>query len=53
MKERFMGMVQTVWSGTGQFLDTYYGRKTEETTNTPANCFRSLYDEIQKLANLK
>jgi len=49
MKERFMGIVQTVWSGTGQFLDSYYGRRKEDNTNTPANCFRALFDEIDKL----
>ncbi len=49
MKERFLGMVQTVWSGSNQFLDTYYGRRKEEGSNTPANCFRALYDEIGRL----
>lgn len=49
MKERFMGMVQTVWSGTRQFLDAYYGRRTEEGENTPVNCFKALYGEIGRL----
>src|SRR4030042_750515 len=49
MKERFMGMVQTVWSGTGQFLDAFYGRRTDEGENTPVKCFRALFDEINKL----
>lgn len=49
MKDRFKGMVQTVWSGTGQFLDTYYNRKPDENKNNPANCFRALYDEIFRL----
>jgi hypothetical protein len=49
MKERFMGMVQTIWSGAGQFLDAYYGRRPEEDENTPAKCFRALFDEINKL----
>jgi len=49
MKERFLGMVQTVWSGAGQFLDSYYGRKKDEGTNTDVNCFIALYGEIQKL----
>ena len=30
MKDRFMGMVQTVWSEAGQFLDSFYGRRTGE-----------------------
>ena len=50
MKKRFLGLVQTVWSGSSQSLDTYYGRRTEEDNNTPANCFRALYGEIIKLA---
>jgi len=49
MKERFMGMVQTVWSGAGQFLDSYYGRRKEDGKNTPVNCFKALYGEILKL----
>lgn len=49
MKERFMGMVQTVWSGTGQFLDSYYGRRKEEGKNTAVNCFKALYTEIGKM----
>lgn len=51
MKERFMGMVQTVWSGTDQFLDSYYGRRVEDTENTPVSCFKALFLEIDKLAN--
>lgn len=52
MKERFMGMVQTVWSGTGQFLDTFYGRRTEEGEDTPVKCFRALFEEINKLPHI-
>jgi hypothetical protein len=48
MKDRFMGMVQTVWSGTGQFLDSFYGKEPENNTNTDANCFRTLYNELNK-----
>jgi hypothetical protein len=53
MRDRFLGMVQTVWSGTGQFLDSFYRRKPENAVNTPVNCFKSLYDEIQKMSALK
>jgi hypothetical protein len=42
-------MVQTVWSGAGQFLDSYYGRRAEQGDDTPAKCFRALFDEINKL----
>jgi hypothetical protein len=49
MKERFQGMLQTVWSGAGQFMDEYYGRKTDlkETKNTQTNCFKELFKEIE------
>ena len=53
MKDHFMGMVQTVWSGAGQFLDNFYERRKEGAENTPVNCFIALYDEIQKMAALK
>jgi hypothetical protein len=46
-------MVQTVWSGAGQFLDSFYGRRTETNVNTPVNCFKALFDEIQKSAEIK
>ena len=50
MKERFQGMMQTVWSGAEQFMDEYYGRKTESAPNglSQANCFKTLFDEINK-----
>jgi len=50
MEERFMGMVQTVWSGASQFLDSFYGRRKENAANTPVNCFKVLYEEILKIA---
>ena len=53
MKERFLGMVQTVWSGTGPFLDSYYGRRPEDSPNSPVKCFKALYDEIERLAGTK
>ena len=53
MKEHFIGMIQTIWSGAGQFLDSYYGRRTENGTDTQVNCFKALFDEIQKLADSK
>ena len=34
MKDRYLGMVQTIWSGAGQFLDNYYGRKPENPENS-------------------
>jgi hypothetical protein len=48
MKVRFSGMMQTVWSDAGSFLDEFYGRKKQESENTPTNCFKALYTEILK-----
>jgi len=53
MKDHFMGMVQTVWSGAGQFLDSFYGRKTGKDENSEVSCFRSLCDEMKKSSDLK
>ena len=51
MKERFQGMVQTVWSGAGQFMDEFYGRKTDAKAgeNTQTQCFKALFGEIEKI----
>lgn len=51
MKERYMGMMQTVWSGPTGFLDGFYGRKptTEGGENTAWNTFRTMYNKINAL----
>jgi hypothetical protein len=53
MKTRLQGMMQTVWSDAGSFMDEYYGRKTEAKAglNTQSNCFKALFGEIQKQNN--
>lgn len=48
MKPHFQGMVQTVWSGAGQFLDSFYGRRKEENENNPVACFKALFGELEK-----
>jgi hypothetical protein len=53
MRDRFLGMVQTIWSGAGQFLESYYGSKQEKETNPQVECFKALFTEIQKAENLK
>ncbi|MBV5312967.1 MAG: family 20 glycosylhydrolase [Prolixibacteraceae bacterium] len=49
MKDRFQGMMQTIWSGAGQFMDEFYGRKTnqKESVNTQTNCFKAMITEIE------
>jgi hypothetical protein len=50
MKDRFQGLVQTVWSGAGDFMDSFYGRKAEKDANNPTECFRQMFSEIEKLS---
>lgn len=52
MKARFQGMIQTVWSDAGSFMDEFYGRKTnpENSENTASNCFKAVFGEIAKAA---
>jgi hypothetical protein len=51
MQPNFYGMMQTVWSGTTQFLKGYYQDKKDTTNggNTQWGSFRGLYKEINKL----
>lgn len=42
-----MGMVQTVWSGAGQFMDNYYGIKPEKGEFSQVKCFKEMFAEIQ------
>jgi phage FluMu protein Com len=51
MKPKFRGMVQTVWSRPQVFIDGFYQNKQDPQTgdNTPWNCFRQLFDAINKM----
>ena len=57
MKDRFYGMVQTVWSGADSFLDGFYGvpRKSPrpvkpgEENNNAWTSFRQMYKKIDEL----
>jgi len=51
MRPRFQGMMQTVWSDAGTFLDGFYGRLKDEKAggDTAWNCFRAMYDKIGQL----
>ena len=52
MKDRFAGMVQTVWSGAGGFLNELAALKKESAAskneNMSARCFVAMSDEILK-----
>jgi hypothetical protein len=47
MKDRYQGMMQTVWSGVDNFLTEFYNRKEER---SQVNCFIALFDEMKKQA---
>ncbi len=47
LKERYQGMMQTIWSGTAGFLNEFYGDKPAGAESETA-CFKALFDEIQK-----
>ena len=50
MKQHFQGVVQTIWSGAGGFLDQFYGRKPANDQKNPghteANCCKCMFEEI-------
>jgi hypothetical protein len=43
--------MQTVWSGAPDFIRDYYANKKDQQggNNTPQECFRQLFDEMNKL----
>lgn len=53
MRNNFYGIVQTVWSDVGNFMDGYYGRQkgpnANESPNNAWNCFRALYDKMKEI----
>jgi len=51
MKERFLGIIQTIWSDAGPFLDAFYGRAEEDSLNSEIDCFKKLFEEIKKIIN--
>jgi len=55
MQEHFKGMMQTVWSDAGSFLDGFYGNKPDNKggDNTPWHCFKALYERIGKAETIQ
>lgn len=50
MSDRFLGIMQTVWSDARSFLDLYYGIKKPRNMNRSASeCFKTLFKEINEL----
>jgi len=51
MSKHFQGVAQTSWSGSGGFLDEYYGRRAprERTPgHSESKCFKRLFEELAK-----
>ncbi|HMB63637.1 MAG TPA: family 20 glycosylhydrolase [Eudoraea sp.] len=52
MKQRFRGVLQTIWTSADNFLDMYYGKKPNEDPNgDQIATFNRLFEEIGKLNN--
>ena len=51
MKPRYYGMMQTVWSGTDQFIDAFYGKQpaNADGRGNPADGFKALFKRIDEL----
>lgn len=53
MKDRFQGIVQTVWSDAGSFMRDFHGHRDREDYKsgqpTAARCFLRTFDEIRKV----
>lgn len=51
MQPRFRGVMHTVWSNTGTFLDGFYGRNisNNQGDQTPWEAFRKMYERIALL----
>lgn len=45
MKERYQGMMQTIWNGNSSFLDEFYGKKPAGPKSESA-CFKALFEAI-------
>jgi hypothetical protein len=55
MGQRFIGMMQTVWTDAGTFIDGFNAKKPDENggDNTPWNCFTVLFDQINSKTVIK
>ncbi len=54
MRERFQGMLQTVWTDAGQFMDEFYGQKPGNNENgfSQTKTFKALFSEIASQENV-
>jgi hypothetical protein len=54
MKPRFYGMMQTVWSGTDQFIDAFYGKQQANAggRSNPADAFKALFSKMDEVGKV-
>jgi hypothetical protein len=51
MKPRYYGMMQTVWSGTDVFIDSFYGKSSSDAggRQSPADAFKAMFTRMNEL----
>jgi hypothetical protein len=49
MKERFRGIVQTIWTPAERFMDAFYSTSATGEEDTEVKCFKTLFEEISRL----
>jgi len=51
LQPRYYGIMQTVWSGTDQFIDAFYGKQLANPAGrgNPADGFKALYKRVNEL----
>ncbi len=49
MSGKYMGMVQTVWTSTENFMENYNAKDLDETKEYSSECFKQLFAEIKLL----
>jgi hypothetical protein len=52
LKDRYQGMMQTIWNGNSSFLDEFYGVKPAGAQSESA-CFKALFKEIGNAVTVK
>jgi hypothetical protein len=53
MKNRYAGVMETVWSSVSVFLNGYYGKDATtgaDNGQSPWNCFRAMFEHIDKIS---
>jgi hypothetical protein len=56
MKERYLGVMETVWSSVSSFLNGYYGKTQEQQSVSDKDkkvpdTFRAMFEQVNKLVS--